>query len=114
MLPRLRPFKNYLYVTMCSLFIILIAASESFRRFGVPTMEPSFADLRLVTSAASCPPELISVEAGQNCDPWGRAFNYPGVWITLFKALGVTEHNTFTVGLLQIVVYMFALNYWLN
>jgi len=56
---------------------------------GVPVMTPPFLDLRIVTGSAPCAAPGIDVHINGQCDPLGRPFNLPPVWLQLGK-LGLT------------------------
>jgi hypothetical protein len=66
--------------------------------FNVPGSTPGFADTLLVTNSLDC------VLAGQNpyvvraCDPFGRVYNYPPIWLQL-RHLGVTSRSTNLIGI---------------
>lgn len=77
-----------------ALFFALLAALAQFERFdllhfvGVPPMRPSFADVRAVTGACESVRLGFDPMLANPGDPWGRAFNYPRVWL-LLEPLGV-------------------------
>lgn len=66
----------------------------------VPAFQPSFADLRIVTSTASCILEGTWSASGPTCDPLGRPFNYPIVWAKMFAVLRFDDSRTSLIGLL--------------
>jgi hypothetical protein len=63
----------------------------------VPASYPSFGDMRVIQGA------VISVERGLDPrisnpgDPSGRLFNYPMLWVTMGKALKITNESRFYV-----------------
>jgi hypothetical protein len=89
-----------------ALLFALLAALAQFERFdllrhvGVPPMRPSFADVRAVTGACESVRLGFDPMLANPGDPWGRAFNYPRVWL-LLEPLGVgNEHAEVLAGLL--------------
>lgn len=72
---------------------------QSWAWVRVPEFRPRFADLRIVTSTASCIQDGTWSSVGPTCDPLGRAFNYPIVWARVFAALNLGESYTTQIGL---------------
>ena len=109
---RLRPVYFLLVFVLPVCFFGWIGLHEYFSTIGVPIMQPSYADLRLITSASECAQDAVWSLASVSCDPWNRAFNYPSLWITIFSSLGIAESHTALIGLLQIVLLIACLAYW--
>lgn len=76
-------------------------------------MAPSFADLRLITSASSCAQNGGWSYSDQSCDPWGRLFNYPNLWVDIFSTIGIGESQTALIGRVQIILLVAAIFWWL-
>ena len=57
---------------------------------GVPGMSPHFLDLRIITGGAPCASRGMDVYLDGHCDPLGRRFNLPPVWL-LLGHLGLTD-----------------------
>ena len=76
-------------------------------------MDPSFADLRLITSASSCAQTGGWDYSNQSCDPWGRPFNYPKLWVDIFSTMGIGESQTAFIGRVQIILLVVAIFWWL-
>jgi hypothetical protein len=74
--------------------------------FGVPAMEPPFADLRTISGAVSSVASGLDPRLENPGDPWGRAFNYPVVWIWLFRALAQLGNPVAITGLFQAVLLL--------
>lgn len=109
--------KNFVFFSSAFLITIaLIALSRlsAFRLFGVPVMEPTFADLRLITSASECLQASTWSMTSESCDPWGRPFNYPSLWVQIFSIFNVTERDTNSLGIAEIIVLGMTLSYWLR
>jgi hypothetical protein len=99
-----------IFLGLVGLFAIL---SSNWRLFFVPTLNPSFADLRSITSTTDCYNSNSSWSfEDTSCDPWGRAFNYPKVWLSVFSSFGFSEKDTFALGLTSFVILWTSLLYW--
>ncbi len=73
----------------------LLAADrlQELDRLGVPTLQPRFADVRPITGASVALAQGIDPLQANPGDPWGRALNYPRIWL-LPAALGLgPEHS---------------------
>jgi hypothetical protein len=79
-------------------------AAEAWRRFGVFSLDPSFADMRSVTSAWECTRAGIDVVPGNPCDPWGRPANYPSLWLAP-AFLGLGQESTAYLGVATALVF---------
>jgi hypothetical protein len=53
--------------------------------FGVPAMSPTFADMRTITHSIECKENGHNPYLTGECDPWGRRYNYPPIWLELGK-----------------------------
>jgi hypothetical protein len=93
-------------------FFLLTSLGSHFDLLGVPTLEPKFADLRLVTSASDCAQNAEWSFDKDFCDPWGRPFNYPSLWVKIFSTLGIQQSHTFIIGMLQIFLLSAAFFWW--
>ncbi len=102
-----------LSVSLYALFFLAISLNTKFNLLGVPTMQPSFADLRLITSASECFQTEGWTMNSASCDPWGRPFNYPSLWVKIFAVLGVTQVNTNFIGSIEIVILSLSFFYWI-
>lgn len=94
----------------------LFALNElsGFKLLQVPTMNPSFADLRLITSSSDCFSEGNWSMTSASCDPWGRPFNYPSIWVKLFAWFGIGESKTVFLGSLEFFILGASLVYWVK
>ena len=61
--------------------------------WGVPTMLPSFADLRVITTGIKTVQEGGDPFLGNPSDIGQRPTNYPRIWIYSFAALGINDKN---------------------
>ena len=73
-----------------------------------PPMYPEFADLRSVTHRWDCVRRGVDVYSHPGCDPWGRAFNYPPIWL-LPAYLGLGASATIAIGLTEATLMVAAL-----
>ena len=95
-------------------FLLLLSKFSAFKILGVPTMSPSFADLRFITSASDCYSAGGWSMTGVSCDPWGRPFNYPSLWVRIFSFLDLGEAKTDILGILELVILSASLIYWVR
>jgi hypothetical protein len=98
-----------LYTFVC----LLLGIFDKFNLLWVPVMEPSFADLRLVTTASECFQTSAWSMLSASCDPWGRPFNYPSLWVKIFAALGINEVDTPLIGIFEILILCLTFLYWI-
>src|SRR5436853_3032797 len=68
---------------------------------GVPAVRPQFLDLRQLAAGALCTELGYDPLLTNPCDPLGRPYNYPRIWIRLTAAVGLTQDRItmFGVGL---------------
>lgn len=97
-----------------SIFLIFLSEFSGFRLLGVPIMNPSFADLRFITSASDCYSSGAWSMTSVSCDPWERPFNYPSLWVKFFSYLGLGESKTIFLGILELLILSAALIYWIH
>src|SRR5215475_2130607 len=67
--------------------IYLFGRSQVFHLFGVRAMWPYFADLRAFTGAVYSEDLGLKPWLENPGDPWQRPFNYPVIWISLFRLI---------------------------
>lgn len=92
--------------------LLLLSHFSAFKLLGVPIMTPSFADLRFITTSVDCYLNGNWSMTGMSCDPWGRPFNYPSLWIRLFALFRLGESQTIILGSIEIVILSASLIYW--
>jgi len=73
------------------------SVAGAWRLMGVPSMTPSFADTSLLTHAIECLQSGHDPYMDKTCDPWGRPYNYPPVWLELSR-LSVGPATTKIIG----------------
>ena len=91
---------------------ILLSEFSAFHYLGVPVMNQSFADLRLITSASDCLQNSSWSMNSISCDSWGRPFNYPSLWVHIFSLLHIVELQTHFLGIIEIVLLSASFTYW--
>jgi hypothetical protein len=80
---------------------------------GVPGMNPKFGDLKSVTSAVDCMESLQYIDVYQsNCDYWQRPFNYPPVWVDIFRFMQLNTDSVTAVGMALAVSTSILLGCW--
>jgi hypothetical protein len=86
--------------TIAAYFLILalVGGQSAWDRLGVSDLQPSFADMRSVTSAWECDRQGVSVLPHNPCDPYGgRPANYPTIWLWP-SVLGIGQEATVALG----------------
>ncbi len=103
-------FLLLIFVLLISLFLsslFLNGWKASWYFVYVPSAEPIFADMRFIQGA------LKSESLGSNPyinnpgDPWGRALNYPPIWIDIAKIFNLENENFFLMfNLTMVSIYL--------
>jgi hypothetical protein len=70
------------------------------------SMTPPFADLRVVTGVTTTLAQGLDPFVSHPGDVWGRAFNYPRIWIRAAAATGITPADTNAVGAIVIACFV--------
>ena len=77
--------------------------------YGLPHMQPGFADLRLLTHSSGCSASIDELlKNTSNCDPWSRPFNYPPFSLTLLRLFNVDSTSTSVIGLTMGIIAILA------
>ena len=99
-------------ILYCSLFL-MIRNSRRWDLASVPAMSPEFGDLKAVTSAVDCTKGLDYIDAfSTNCDYWGRPFNYPTIWVEIFKFFNLGSASTEKIGITFLFITSMLLSIW--
>ena len=95
---------------VCAYFLVVAVGGRStWERLRVPVEQPSFLDLRSLTSAWECDRKGIAVLPVNPCDPRARPANYPSIWL-LAAPLGLGEDDTVSLGVgLAVLFFVSAL-----
>ncbi|ACK49432.1 hypothetical protein Msil_0458 [Methylocella silvestris BL2] len=81
---------------------------RAWRFLGVPSMSPSFADLRAITQGIDCFRSGRDPYIDASCDAFGRLYNYPSLWLH-FGAFGISGANTNLIGAVFILLILASL-----
>ncbi|RKZ93461.1 MAG: hypothetical protein DRR19_01055 [Candidatus Parabeggiatoa sp. nov. 1] len=92
------------YFSMIYISSLVMPYDQFWAYLGVPSMSPSFADLRNITSALECDRQGFDPLINNPCDPWNRPMNYPRIWLGL-SSLGLDQSHTFILGLFLAVLF---------
>jgi len=92
------------YFSMIYLSSLVMSYVQFWGYLGVPSISPSFADLRGITSALDCYRQGFDPLIHNPCDPWNRPMNYPRLWLGL-SSLGLDQSHTFILGILQAILF---------
>lgn len=74
---------------------------EGFTALRVPAMYPAFADVRTIPGAWQAMAAGLDPRIDNPGDPWARPFNYPDIWLFLFKPLAVIGDPALVFGVVQ-------------
>jgi len=89
--------------------VVAVGGRTTWERLRVPVEQPSFLDMRSLTSAWECERRGIDVLPVNPCDPRDRPANYPSVWLAL-APLGLGDDDTVWLGVgLAVVFFLSAL-----
>jgi hypothetical protein len=77
------------------------------RAMGVPALQPTFADTRVITSAWECTRRGFDVLIENPCDPWARPMNYPRVWL-LPAVTGLGQSSTDIIGIVTALLFLLS------
>lgn len=69
-----------------------------------------FADIITITHTADCQPPTENPYLNGDCDPWGRLYNYPRIWLSLFKMLHLGSSADTLLGLMYMLVFALAVS----
>ena len=93
--------------------IYLFGRSKSFALFGVGTMTPYFADLRIIAGAVDSEDRGLKPWLENPGDPWHRVLNYPVIWISFFRLIAKWGDPVLIFGMAQLVALL-GLGLWLS
>jgi len=64
-----------------------LGGPDSWRKLGVPVIEPRWTDTRIITAGAECDERGLDPLVENPCDRTHRPLNYPRVWVTIASAI---------------------------
>jgi hypothetical protein len=80
-------------VLLCG-YLIQGDLAAAWRDLGVPSLRPSFADMRTITHSIECKRAGHDPYVFRECDPWKRLYNYPPIWLELGRfSIGSSSTN---------------------
>jgi hypothetical protein len=97
-------FPALAFLIICFPFVIM----QNWDALVRISLEKTFGDLRLLTSNSECYLDGITQVSNLNCDPWGRDFNYPKIWLKLATFFQVKESHTEFIGVILILLLFFT------
>ena len=104
---------SVVYGAVYLITFLFLKFNDRWHSLSIPVMDSEYADLRAITSAVECAGREDYIDAySSNCDPWGRPFNYPPIWVKLFNRFGLGVDSTATVGLILAILVSVSLSYW--
>ena len=99
-----------IFVVIISIFILSLFLNgwdSSWNFVYVPSMEPVFADMRLIQGALKSESLGLNPFVNNPGDPWGRLLNYPNVWIYIAKIFNLENEKYFLIfNLLMVSIYL--------
>lgn len=103
-IPSAKPQRRAVYAAFCVLLTLILSGyaitgnlRSAWRGIGVPSMAPAFADARSITHSIDCFEHGRDPYVDWGCDPWGRPYNLPPIWLALGK-VGVDSSSTNIIG----------------
>ena len=114
-MPRGVRLATLLTLWLVALLIFVSAFSwdwvSTWRKVGVPSLTPRFADLYVITAGIETLHEGGDPLAANPADPYHRPMNYPRIWLYLFSAARVSRGNMWAVGLLFGAFYLACISF---
>ena len=71
-------------------------------------MSKAFADLVTITNTVDCAHVYNNPYLHGDCDPWGRMYNYPRIWLDVFSFLKLGKTSTIYLGFLYVILFIFC------
>lgn len=102
---------SLLPIFLCAVLVVMIAVRLI---FGVTlvrwAMTPPFADLIGITGSVDCMRAGLDPYSNIQCDPWGRLYNYPRIWLTIFDFLDFDRRVTNPLGIALSFAFILAIS----
>ena len=90
------------------LTLVLLGWLDGFNKFHVPAMTPVFADIRTIPGAWESVLAGLDPRVDNPGDPWNRPFNYPEIWLFIFKPLAWVGDPVLLFGTAQALILALA------
>lgn len=104
----LNPFKKS-FILLTFTYGILIVLKGFLGIDFIPWhMSEAFADLITITNTADCNCVFNNPYLNGACDPWGRLYNYPRIWLSVFSFLKLGKSSTIYIGFLYVIFFTFC------
>lgn len=82
------PHRVYLAAClMIAIALLQIGWAETWKKLGIGSLQPPFADLRTVQAGLDALRQGLDPQVVNPTDPWARPMNYPSVWLRIAHAL---------------------------
>jgi hypothetical protein len=108
-----KPVVFYSFLLIAAVALVLLAWLVIYMIYGssiVPlALYPPFADLITITGSVECMRSGFDPYVYSGCDPWGRLYNYPKIWLNIFDFLGIDRNATNATGIICILLFYTAL-----
>ena len=92
---------------------IFLFLSGKWSIYGIPPMGSLFEDLQSLTATVSCSEgSSLGDLNSPTCDPFGRPFNYPTVWVKIFSFFHLTFNHTHLIGYVFTFLIFCVLLFW--
>jgi len=95
-------------VIFSGLYVATGTVHQAWQNLVDGATSPGFADVRTITHSIDCLLSGHDPYIAAACDPWGRLYNYPSIWLHL-GVLGISSAFTNVIGLSLIIVTIISL-----
>lgn len=95
------------YVSLLFFLSRFIGLDNAWDKLGVSSMNPRFADLRVVLAGFECTRLGYDAQLINPCDPWDRPFAYPRLWLILVP-LGLDQSHALWGGFILAALFYIA------
>ncbi len=92
-------------ILLIGLFLFIMFKFNVWNFWGIPHMEPVFADSYIILAASDCYQMGYDVYKENPCDVVNRVYPYPRIWLWI-GAIGLTREHNNIVGALIITVFL--------
>ncbi|MEY4572652.1 MAG: hypothetical protein RLZ10_1900 [Bacteroidota bacterium] len=104
----LNPFKKSIILLTLTYGILIVLRGFLGIDFIPWHMSIAFADLITITNTADCNCVFNNPYLNGSCDPWGRLYNYPRIWLSVFSFLKLGKSSTIYIGFLYVIFFTFC------
>lgn len=104
----LNPFKKSIILLTLTYGILIVLKGFLGIDFIPWHMSKAFADLITITNTADCTCVFNNPYLNGACDPWGRLYNYPRIWLSVFSFLKLGKSSTIYIGFMYVIFFTFC------